>query len=31
MMTSTPIEFAVAIKEDLAKWKKVLDQTGVVA
>ena len=31
MMTSTPAEFAAAIKADLAKWKKVIDQTGVVA
>jgi tripartite-type tricarboxylate transporter receptor subunit TctC len=31
MMNSTPAEFAAAIKADLAKWKKVIDQTGVVA
>jgi tripartite-type tricarboxylate transporter receptor subunit TctC len=31
MMTSTPQEFAAAIQADLAKWKKVIDQTGVVA
>jgi hypothetical protein len=31
MMISTPAEFAVAIQADLAKWKKVIDQTGVVA
>jgi tripartite-type tricarboxylate transporter receptor subunit TctC len=31
MMTSTPAEFAAAIQADLAKWKKVIDQTGVVA
>ena len=31
MMTSTPTEFAAAIQEDLAKWKKVVDLTKVVA
>jgi len=30
-MNSTPAEFAAAIKADLTKWKKVIDQTGVVA
>ena len=31
MMTSTPTEFAAAIQEDLAKWKKVVDVTKVSA
>lgn len=31
MMSSTPAEFAAAIQHDLAKWKKVVQQTGVVA
>ena len=31
MMTSTPEAFASFIQEDLAKWKKVIEQTGVVA